>query len=135
MIITYAYETESNVYNRMLFVPDGMPWKLTAEVESIVEGTNENPDDFQTDYVLKLIVGSGLEELIMNSESLWGLFPKELEEEDVLDFFNTVIDEAAIDLALTLKEGKCVYDLFETITRVMNDYTLRMTKAEEKGSK
>lgn len=101
----------------------------------IVEGTNENPDDFQTDYVLKLIVGSGLEELIMNSESLWGLFPKELEEEDVLDFFNTVIDEAAIDLALTLKEGKCVYDLFETIIRVMNDYTLRMTKAEEKGSK
>lgn len=135
MIITYAYETESNVYNRMLFVPDGMTWKLTAEVESIDEGTNENPDNFQTDYVLKLIAGSGLEELIMNSESLWSLFPKELEEEDVLDFFNTVIDEAAIDLALTLKEGKCVYDLFETITRVMNDYTLRMTKAEEKGSK
>ena len=76
MIITYAYETESNVYNRMLFVPDGMPWKLTAEVESIAEGTNENPDDFQTDYVLKLIAGSGLEEFIMNSESLWGLFQR-----------------------------------------------------------
>lgn len=63
MIITYAYETESNVYNRMLFVPDGMPWKLTAEAESIAEGTNENPDDFQTDYVLKLIAGSGLASL------------------------------------------------------------------------
>lgn len=132
MIITYASESGNERYDRMMFIPDTTPWKLTVEIENIVEGTDEDPDDFQTDYTLKLVTGAGAEEVIMNSEDLWGEFPEKVEEEAILDFFNSVVGEAASDLALTLKEGAGVYDLFETISRVKKDCKLQMSKAVEK---
>ena len=134
MIITYASGSESERYNRMIFIPDTMPWKLAVEVENVIEDSEEDPDGFQTDYALKLVAGTCTEEVIMNSEELWGKFPMEVEDEAILDFFNSVVEEATLDLSLALKKGVGVYDLSETISHAKENYKLQMPTAVEKDS-
>lgn len=74
MIITYANGSESESYNRMVFIPDTMPWKLAVEVENVIEDSEEDPDGFQTDYALKLVAGTCTKKVIMNCEDLRASF-------------------------------------------------------------
>ena len=132
MIITYA--RCDNEYNTFLFVPDTIPWKLTAEIDCLTEGTNDNPDDYQVDYVLKLVTGAGMEEIMMLSEELWGCFPDKVDEEkEILALFNYIIDEAASDLAYALSNGQRVFDLGETISRCKDEWIYHLERAPERG--
>lgn len=132
MIITYA--VCEGKYNNFLFVPDGMPWKLVADIERFSEGTEDNPDAVEIDYALCLVTGAGMKENVLLSEEFWGCVPEELDEEEwVLDLFNFIVAASASDFANALSKKENVYDLGATITRCIERWELDMKKVLEGG--
>lgn len=132
MIITYA--VCEGKYNNFLFVPDGMPWKLVADIERISEGNVDNPDDVEIDYALCLVTGAGMKEHILLSEEFWGRIPEELNEEDrILDLFNFIVAASACDFANALGKKENVYDLGATIIRCIEQWELDMKRVIEGG--
>ena len=134
MIIKYV--TYGDKYSTFLYVPDSTPWKLTVELEDFIEGSEVGEEEDIINYAVKLITGSGMEETIINSEDCENpLFPQKVEnwDEEILDLFNYIVEEASDDLAYAQKNGDRVFDLGATILLCKEEWTYQLKRAAKGG--
>ena len=135
MIIKYA--THGDKYSAFLRIPDALPWKMVVELTSFDEGAvDAGENDYVCSYEVKLIVGNNvMEETIIDGDfcEIPGRYKVESRDDEIRDFLNYVVEEAASSLAFAERNGDRVFDLGKTISICEEEWLHQLQLAEKEA--